>query len=120
MSTKASPRAVVELYYSLVDSADYAGVVALFSTNATYRRPGYPLIRGRAALLDFYQRTRVIRSGHHNLGTIIESGPIVAVTGTFVGSVADGRHVSQDFADFFTVRGGLIVARQTYFDSAAI
>jgi ketosteroid isomerase-like protein len=47
-------------------------------------------------------------------------GPVIAVAGTFTGTIVGDRNVSQGFADFFTVRDGLILARQTYFDSPAV
>ena len=111
---------IVRHYYELVDGRDVDGLVALFHPDATYRRPGYDPLVGRAAIERFYREERVIVSGAHRLRSIVTGGDDVAVEGSFTGELRDGRSVTLDFADFFTVQSDLIVVRTTYFFVAAV
>lgn len=114
--------ALVRRYYDTVDTKDATAVVSLFSEDATYRRPGYPLMVGRPALLRFYESDRVIEEGRHRLTRVVAGADPtqVAVTGCFVGRLKDGSQVGLGFADFFTIRASLIVTRATFFDSPAV
>ncbi|MCR1783811.1 nuclear transport factor 2 family protein [Nocardioides carbamazepini] len=120
--SELSGDALVRLYYHTVDTADAAAVVSLFSEEAAYRRPGYPPMVGRQALLQFYGSDRVIEAGQHRIAQVVSgSDPTqVAVAGRFTGRLKDGSQVDLGFADFFTVRDSLIVARATFFDSPAV
>ena len=111
---------VVYRYYELVDRMDYVALVALFDPDAVYVRPGYRPLRGTDQLLHFYQESRIIEHGHHELRMVAVDGPLVAVAGTFEGHLRDGRPIRQGFADFFTVTDGMITARETYFDVPAV
>jgi ketosteroid isomerase-like protein len=109
-------------YYHTVDTAGHEAVVALFHPDAVYRRPGYPPLEGRDALLAFYGGVRVIASGRHELQELLVDAPAgrAAVAGRFLGHLKDGTAVTVGFADFFHVRDGLITDRTTYFDRAAV
>lgn len=113
--------AIVRRYYQTVDSPTPAAVVDLFAGDAVYRRPGYEPIIGREALLAFYEGERVIAEGNHEIVGVLVDGPArAAVEGHFSGRLRDGSSVTLGFADFFTVRKGVIVDRNTYFDTPAV
>ncbi|MEU7592621.1 nuclear transport factor 2 family protein [Streptomyces sp. NPDC039022] len=113
--------ALARRYYELVDAGNVEGILALFSDDAVYRRPGYPDFRGRAAMRTFYLNERIISHGHHELFAVIADGEHVSVRGEFRGQLKDGRSVTVGFADFFTVgASGLFTRRDTYFSSPAV
>jgi ketosteroid isomerase-like protein len=108
-------RTTVESYYRFVDANNLDGLVALFTSDCTYHRPGYPPIVGQPALRAFYTDTRIISAGRHVLVRVLQDEDAAAVEGTFEGQLKNGEQVSVRFSDFFTMRGGLIAARRTYF-----
>ena len=120
MSAAEAAATLVCQYYEAVDNNDVDALVDLFSDNATYRRPGYPLIEGKEALTTFYRSTRIIESGQHTLTTVLVDADRVAVTGEFHGRARDGRDLEVRFADFFTVTDRKLVARETFFDAPAV
>ncbi|WP_285791955.1 nuclear transport factor 2 family protein [Micromonospora sp. NBRC 101691] len=106
----------VRRYYTLVDQGKTAALVALFSPDAVYHRPGYAALAGRDALSSFYEQVRAIREGRHTICTLISSSAGVAVHGQFHGVLRDGREVSLRFADFFTfTEADSISSRRTFF-----
>lgn len=108
------------LYYTTVDEQKTEDVVALFSADATYRRPGYEPLVGATDLLAFYGDQRVIAGGRHIITGVVAEGDKVAVEGQFRGVLRDQSGVEIKFADFFVFRDGLISQRNTYFDAAAV
>jgi steroid delta-isomerase len=113
---EASVVATVHRYYELVDAGDVTGLVNLFTEDATYHRPGYEPLEGRAGLARFYSQDRIIREGRHSVTTAVAAGSEVAVHGEFNGVLHDGTTVSLRFADFFTVtEDGYFDRRDTFF-----
>lgn len=110
----------VRRYYSTVDTAGADEVVALFTQDAVYRRPGYEPLRGRAELARFYGGVRVIASGRHTLDELVIEGARAAVRGQFRGVLRVGSQVQVGFADFMRFEGELIAERTTYFYTPAI
>ncbi|WP_320068913.1 nuclear transport factor 2 family protein [Micromonospora sp. RTGN7] len=120
MTADDSARAIrverVRRYYKLVDQGKTAELVALFSPDAVYHRPGYPTITGREELSCFYDGERMIREGRHTISTLISSSVEVAVHGQFHGVLRDGREVALRFADFFTfTEANTFSCRRTFF-----
>jgi ketosteroid isomerase-like protein len=107
-------------YYELVDADDFDAMAQLFAPDVIYRRPGYDPMVGREQILGYYKFVRVIESGRHELHTVLSDGSIVAVAGKFHGRVKGRGLISQEFADFFTIRDGKISSRSTYFDAPAL
>jgi steroid delta-isomerase len=118
--TRADGIEVVATCYRLIDAGDVDGMLKLFADDAVYQRPGYPPLAGSAALRVFYTSTRMIRQGVHILHTLVVSGDVVAVEGTFRGTLKDGSAVEQRFADFFRLCGHRVSERRTYFDAPAV
>jgi steroid delta-isomerase len=106
----------VRRYYDCVDSNDVDGVVALFTDDAVYHRPGYEPLVGRRRLERFYREERVIQRGEHRLAAVVVHGPAVAVHGEFSGTLRDGRELTLRFADFFlATETGSFRRRDTFF-----
>jgi steroid Delta-isomerase len=107
---------LVRRYYEMVDAKDVAGLIRLFAPDATYHRPGYPCLVGRAELEQFYRDQRIILEGSHTLTKIVVCERDVAVHGEFAGLLRDGRQVRLRFADFFSLTpDGLFENRETFF-----
>jgi len=107
--------ATVRRYYDLVDAGDYDALVALFSEDVVYERPGQTSIEGEEALRTFYEAERPLSNGEHELHAVVPDGDTVAVRGTFRGE-QDGEPVELGFADFHQFEDGEIVRRDTYTD----
>lgn len=108
-------------YYERVDADDLDGVLDWFAEDAVYHRPGYPPMRGRAALADFYGGERVIESGTHTLDEVLVDGQRVAVHGRFEGTLKDGSRVDVGFADFITYDpDGRAAERRSFFAVASV
>lgn len=113
-------RSLVEAYYRLVDDQAFDEMLELFADDAVYARPGYEPLHGKPAIADFYRGARVIVSGRHTLATVLIEGDRAAVEGSMRGTLRDGRDVDVRFADFFSVRDGRFVTRDTYFFAASV
>lgn len=110
-----SHEAIARRYYDLVDAGDYDELVALFTEDVVYERPGQETIEGREALRAFYEEGRPLSNGEHELHAVVPEGNTVAVRGTFRGE-QDGEEVELGFADFHEFEGGEIARRYTYTD----
>ncbi|WP_307781357.1 nuclear transport factor 2 family protein [Agilicoccus flavus] len=126
-TTQLPPFGVDELaarargYYTAVDSGDVDAVLACFSEDAVYRRPGYEPIVGSAGLREFYGGVRVISSGAHELDEVVVQGMSAATRGVFTGRLRDGSDTRVGFADFFGFDdAGRIRTRSTFFDAPAV
>ncbi len=118
--TEANARTVLR-YYETVDADAVEELVALFSADAVYRRPGYEPLEGRAAIERFYRGARVIESGRHTLTHVTAEAAAVAVHGEFEGVLKDGTRVALRFADFFEFDAqGLFARRDTFFFVPAV
>ncbi|MFJ1707547.1 nuclear transport factor 2 family protein [Kitasatospora sp. NPDC088346] len=107
----------VRTYYDLVDSGDVAGLVALFTPDAVYFRPGHEQpFAGHAQISEFYTAGRVIDTGSHRLAQVMADRDGVAVHGEFRGVLKDGTRVAFRFADFFALApDGRFSRRDTYY-----
>ncbi|GAA1391615.1 nuclear transport factor 2 family protein [Kitasatospora putterlickiae] len=116
MTGASSIQDAVHRYYALVDANRFDELVELFTTDATYERPGYRPLVGRGELTAFYRGERVIADGRHVVDQLLTSGQDAVVRGSFAGTLKGGDAVSLRFADFFRTDGnGLFAHRVTYF-----
>lgn len=109
------PESVARRYYDLVDAEAYDDLVALFTEDVVYERPGQAVIEGREALRAFYEEGRPLSDGEHELHAVVVEGDTVAVRGTFRGE-QDGEAVEIGFADFHEFEDGQIRRRDTFTD----
>ena len=107
-------------YYDLVDKRDYESLLALFSNDCIYNRPGYEPLLGKARLAAFYDKERVIESGTHSLHLLLAQENVVATAGKFAGALKSGEDVSVGFAETFEFRDDVIQERTTYFYRPAV
>ncbi|MEU3750408.1 MULTISPECIES: nuclear transport factor 2 family protein [Streptomyces] len=115
-TSASSAEADVRRYYELVDAGDVPGLVGLFTSDATYHRPGYEPFEGHEGLTRFYGGDRVIRTGRHTLTKVLVEGSDIAVHGEFNGELHDGTTVGLRFADFFQLTAdGRFGRRDTFF-----
>lgn len=116
----ASVTELVKSYYTTVDAGDPGATSALFASDASYDRPGYPTMVGRQ-ITDFYHGERVIETGSHSLTEVLVDNDRASSRGVFTGRLKDGTETSVGFADFFLFNSeGLIAERTTYFYLAAV
>ncbi len=109
------PEATVRRYYRLIDAGEIDELIALFSPDVSYVRPGQNPIEGRDALERFYRSERPLEDGAHEVEAVLVDGSRVAVRGRFSGRQG-GDPVSFGFADFHEFEGGQIARRYTYTD----
>lgn len=109
------PETVARRYYDLVDAGNYDELVALFTDDVVYERPGQERIEGRDALRRFYEEGRPLSNGDHELHSVVGDGGTVAVRGAFRGE-QDGEAVELGFADFHEFEGEEIARRYTFTD----
>lgn len=105
----------VRAYYDAVDDGRTDDLVALFTEDVAYDRPGHPRIEGRDELRAFYRDGRPLSDGNHEVHDVIPDDDRVAVRGTFSG-VQDGERVEIGFVDVHVFDGDRIGERYTYTD----
>lgn len=109
-------RAAVQGYYDALDADDIEAVLATFSGDVLYRRPGYEDIVGLQQLRNYYSSERKIAPGRHVLRRILVDDLDAAAQGTYEGQLKDGGRTTVGFAAIFTFdHGGRITEHQTYF-----
>ncbi|GLZ37992.1 nuclear transport factor 2 family protein [Actinokineospora sp. NBRC 105648] len=108
--------ALARAVYDRVDADDVDGLLALFTEDCVYTRPGYDPWVGHAGLATFYREARSIRSGAHTLTTVLATGRDVAVHGEFHGLLRTGDEVHLRFAEFLELAAdGRFARRITYY-----
>ncbi|EMA44427.1 nuclear transport factor 2 family protein [Halobiforma nitratireducens] len=115
------PETMVREYYELVDAEEYDDLVALFTPDVRYERPGQGAIEGREALRRFYETGRPLEEGSHEVHDVVvdsSGGDVtVAVRGTFSGRQGE-ETVEFGFADFHALNAerDAIARRYTFTD----
>jgi ketosteroid isomerase-like protein len=107
-------RADLEAMFSIIDDSDWDRLGRFFHPDLRYQRPGFPLLEGRDANLNFYRNVRSIRGAHtfYNFAVTPDTG---ACWGRFVGHKTDGTPVDLQFADCYEFKDGLIWHRKSHF-----
>jgi uncharacterized protein len=107
-------RADLEAMFRIIDASDWDHLGRFFHPELVYDRPGFPLLEGRDANLNFYRNVRAIRGVHsfYNFAIAPDTG---ACWGRFVGRKVDGQPVDLQFADCYEFRDGLIHRRKSHF-----
>jgi hypothetical protein len=107
-------RADLEAMFQVIDASDWDALPPFFHPELVYDRPGYPLIEGRAAVLDFYRATRTMR-GRHLFEAFAIDSDTGACWGRFVGQFPDGRPIDIQFADCYRFKDGTMWRRKSHF-----
>jgi steroid delta-isomerase-like uncharacterized protein len=125
----AGGRALVEQFYERFSSGDLDGAVELFAPDVITVEP----FLGRAENRDAWQAygeafRRACPDARLVLRSLVEEGDRVAVEGTFRGTFTEtldgptgpvpptGRAFNVEFADFFEIGDGRVVAHRVYYD----
>jgi ketosteroid isomerase-like protein len=106
--------------FATIDARDWSHLDRYFTADVVYERPGYAPIRGLPALRDFYERTRIVAAGTHDLWQVIADTDRAACWGRFAGQSRDGAMLDERFADVYRLVDGRIAARSTHFFRPAI
>ena len=120
MAIGTDPREVIRTYFDAVDANDFDLVLEQFNSAVVYERPGYPPIRGKARLHQFFTEERVIALGRHDLEGIVVEGDQVVAWGAFAGTSRTGAALSERWCDVYKFREGRIDRRRTYFFRPAV
>lgn len=106
--------------FATIDARDWSRLDRYYTADVIYERPGYAPICGLQALLDFYERTRIVAAGRHDLWQVIIDTDRAACWGRFTGQSRDGAMLDERFADVYRLVDGKIAARSTHFFRPAI
>jgi steroid delta-isomerase-like uncharacterized protein len=129
MGMMAGGRALVEQFYNKFNSGDLDEAVELFAPDVVTVEP----FLGRAENRDAWRAygeafRRACPDARLMLRSVVEGADRVAVEGTFVGTFTEtlngptgpvpptGRAFNVEFADFFQIRDGRVVAHRVYYD----
>lgn len=107
-------RADLEAMFRVIDATDWDSLGRFFHPELIYQRPGFPVLEGRDANLDFYRNIRAIR-GEHRFDAFVIEGDTGASWGRFVGHKKDGTPVDVEYADCYGFRDGLLWRRKSFF-----
>lgn len=115
------PRRAVQAYYDALDAGDIDAVLAGFSGDVLYRRPGYDRVVGLEALRRYYASDRKLAPGRHVVRSMVVEGNQVAAHGEYDGELREGGPRSVGFAAFFVFDAhGRIREHTTYFFVPAV
>lgn len=112
--------ALVEELFRNIDARRWDALPRFFAPEVTYERPGYEPLVGLDQVLDFYRRVRVIESGTHTVEQVVFDDARGACWGRFVGTHKNGSPIDERFADVYTLAGGKIATRRSYFFRPAV
>ena len=126
-------RAVVERFYEAFNRGDFDAVVEAFAPDVETTDPALGTIH-RVEPWRAYGEAfkRALPDARLNLRLAVEAGDTIAVEGAFTGTFTapmltpqgevppTGRAIDVPYADFFTVRGGRIVAHHVYYDQVQL
>jgi ketosteroid isomerase-like protein len=115
----ASSDQVTRLFRT-IDQREWDQLPQFFHQNVVYERPGHDRVSGLDALLRFYREERKIKSGRHDVETIVADENHTVAIGTFRGELRDGTSADEMFADVCTFKDGQIWRRRTFFFRPAI
>ena len=101
--------ALVRRYYDALDEHDYAALESVLAPEFVQRRPDRTF-EGRESFVRFMREGRPNPDTTHELEAVVADGEAVAVRGR----VLDGDAELFEFADFFALEDGRIVALETY------
>jgi ketosteroid isomerase-like protein len=117
--TRSAAEIVTDLF-DIIDGCRWDDLDAVFAVDSVYDRPGYDPLVGLDGIRRFYREERIIASGRHLVVHIVSDLGAAACWGRFIGASRTGQPLDEEFADAYTVRGGKIAHRKTYFHRPAI
>ncbi len=120
----ASPeelRQAVLAYYDALDRDDVEAVLACFTGDVLYRRPGYPTMAGIDQLRAYYETDRKLAAGRHMVRDVLVADFQAAAQGMYEGQLRDGDLMTMGFGAFFDFDGAARISEHTtYFYTPAV
>jgi steroid delta-isomerase-like uncharacterized protein len=124
---------VVERFYEAFNRGDFDAATEVFAPDLETTDPALGTVHSVEPWRAYGEAfKRALPDARFNLRSALESGETVAVEGTFTGTFTapltspqgevppTGRTIDVPYADFFTVRGGRIVAHRVYYDQVQL
>jgi ketosteroid isomerase-like protein len=108
-------RSMLERMFEAVDARDWRTVASYYLDDCVYDRPGFPTVKGREALLEFYAVARPIQSGLHKIDLVVQEGTRACASGSFKGMLKSGDSIELRFLDTYLFEGRQIRRRETFF-----
>lgn len=101
--------------FKAIDASDWPALRQFYADGCVYDRPGFEIIEGIDALLDFYECQVPIRSGVHTLEHVIQEKGRITASGTFKGTLRTGTPILLEFMDLYVFDESKIQFRKTFF-----
>ncbi|MEE8601509.1 nuclear transport factor 2 family protein [Euzebya tangerina] len=121
MSTSAAEDVIVA-YFEAINGEDWAALQQVYATDAVVSPPGGEPIRGRPAIVAWYQAVFRRFPDHTDtpVRTIVAAdGGAAAVEIEFTGRTTAGRQFAVTAVDIFDIADGRITAMRSWLDTAA-
>ncbi|NKB38464.1 MAG: hypothetical protein GKR93_15090 [Gammaproteobacteria bacterium] len=106
---------IVEALLTAIDNQDWDSLAKLFSDDAVYEVTGFPLYKGRKAIMTYYEKIRPIQSGVHTIESIYTNDNAAVCCGNFTGLKNNGERIDLRFADELEFENFKIRNRRVYF-----
>ena len=98
-----------------IDQQDWDALSSLLHDDTEYEVTGFPLFRGKAAVIHYYESLRPVRSGSHRIDTIIKDRDCAVCCGQFTGTKKNGEEIDLLFSDVLKFEDNKIRQRRVYF-----
>lgn len=110
----------VNEFFQCIDNREFSSILKLVANDIVYERPGFPTIKGKDNLLDFYTNKRSVVDGKHTVTNVISDVNFTAFSGFFSGRLKNNEFIELYFCDVCQFEGRLLKKRKTFFYSPMI
>jgi uncharacterized protein len=111
---------LISRLFVLIDARQWNSLDEVFTCDAQYHRPGFPVITSIEDLRTFYEKIRPISAGQHTLYDIMADDVRGCCRGHFDGWGKSGKIIAEDFAEWYEFSGCTISVRRTFFFRPAV
>jgi ketosteroid isomerase-like protein len=111
---------LIRQLFVIVDSQEWDRLDEVFKQDVEYHRPGYDCIKGIDDLRLFYEKTRMISTGQHEICYILADTMRGSCWGHFRGKRKSGESIAEEFAEWYEFSGVSISSRRTFFYRPAV
>lgn len=110
----------IDRLFRNIDGGDWASLNIMLSDDVVYERPGYSPLVGRDAVMNFYEKVRIIKSGRHSVHDVISDQDKMSYHGHFAGTSKAGELLDVGFCDVCEVQNNLLKHRKTFFYTPSV
>jgi ketosteroid isomerase-like protein len=114
-ATRRTADKLVAVLFDIIDHCSWEELGEVFAEDCVYDRPGYESLIGLRRVQRFYRHERIVASGHHHVVSVVSDIEAAACWGRFLGTARSGQALDEDFADTYSITGGKIEYRKTFF-----